>query len=50
MSRTALLGLIYDISDLDLKNTRTTLMNPDRFYGILKLDLKSTSTTLVDLD
>ena len=34
--------------DLDLKNTRTTLLNSDLFYDILELNLRSTWTTLLD--
>ena len=32
--------------DLDLKNTRTTLLNSNLFYDILELNLRSTWTTL----
>ena len=35
---------------MDLKNTRTTLLDLDWFYDILDLDLKYTRTTLLDLN
>ena len=42
------LGLFYDILDLDLKNTWTTLPDSDWFYDILELELESIPTTLMD--
>ena len=44
------LGLFYDILDLDLKNTWTTLPDSDWFYDILELELESIPTTLMDFD
>ena len=36
----------YDLLELDLKSTQTTLLDLDWFYDILDLDLKKTLTEL----
>ena len=40
----------YDILELDLKSTQTTLLDLDWFYDILDLDLKNRWTNLLDSD
>ena len=41
---------LYDIMDLNLKNTWTTLLDTDWFYDILDLELKNTWTNLMEYD
>ena len=42
--------ILFDISNLDFQNTRTTLLHSAWFYNILDLDLKSARIALQELD